>query len=327
VHMVICTIMFGSILGTLLSVLDARRQAQKAAEIAQKQLDVDLITSLDKDGDGVDKLEFVLGMLEKLDLISESDYAPFLKQFDALDKTKDGRLSRDDLAALVETNRKEGLEANKAKEAQCKAAPATIHQRLTRHSFDLMLPTFLSCFAFLWTTFFGFVALAAGIMHAVAIGKLLGERPSVRTYCVVVALLLLGATCIITAALMQVVMVHDPAWYFERDSLFAMIVFGVFNGNGLTAPMPDAEVAYVKASLAAQVTTWQLVLTIAIYLSTYAYAVIIDLLTVCCCLKAIEELRQGRYVVAAGTASSTAVHSETTTPRTVVEEMVPSREL
>ena len=32
--------------------------------------------------------QFVLGMLEKLDLICEDDYKPFLTQFDNLDKTK-----------------------------------------------------------------------------------------------------------------------------------------------------------------------------------------------------------------------------------------------
>ena len=33
-----------------------------------KQLDVELISSLDRDGDGIDKAEFVLGMLEVLGL-------------------------------------------------------------------------------------------------------------------------------------------------------------------------------------------------------------------------------------------------------------------
>ena len=65
------------------------------------RLNEEMILSLDKDGDGVDKLEFVLGMLEKLELISEEDYAPFLRQFEEFDVTKDGRLNHDDLAAIV----------------------------------------------------------------------------------------------------------------------------------------------------------------------------------------------------------------------------------
>ena len=38
-----------------------------------RKLDADLITSLDLDGQGVDKFEFVVGMLHKLEMIDWSE--------------------------------------------------------------------------------------------------------------------------------------------------------------------------------------------------------------------------------------------------------------
>ena len=37
--------------------------------LLKKQLDPELVLSLDKDGDGVDKCEFVVGMLVKLEMV------------------------------------------------------------------------------------------------------------------------------------------------------------------------------------------------------------------------------------------------------------------
>ena len=48
-------------------VLYAERKIQmRKSTLLQRQLDVDLITSLDKDNNGLDKLEFVVGMLIEL---------------------------------------------------------------------------------------------------------------------------------------------------------------------------------------------------------------------------------------------------------------------
>merc|ERR1712232_650818 len=45
--------------------------------------------------------EFVIGMLTKLGLVDEEDVAPFLSQFAALDKSGDGRLTRQDLEEVA----------------------------------------------------------------------------------------------------------------------------------------------------------------------------------------------------------------------------------
>ena len=50
----------------------------------------------------VDKLEFLVGMLTKLEILNaEKDVFPFLRLFDEMDADGPGRLDRDDLAAMV----------------------------------------------------------------------------------------------------------------------------------------------------------------------------------------------------------------------------------
>ena len=76
----------------------------KKQRMLRRQLDLKLLLALDRDGEGVDKAEFVLGMLESLQVISKEDYLPFLRQFDEMDHSGDGRLTHDDLAMLAEKN-------------------------------------------------------------------------------------------------------------------------------------------------------------------------------------------------------------------------------
>lgn len=91
--------------------------------------------------------------LETLGVISESDYAPFVKQFHKFDKTGDGRLDGADLALLVKSARRatvlkaEGVTmARLALRAQAGAA----RQRLHEHARNLVVPTFLASFGFMW---------------------------------------------------------------------------------------------------------------------------------------------------------------------------------
>jgi len=94
-------------------VLHSERKIQlRKAVLLERQLDHELIASLDKDNNGLDKLEFVVGMLTKLEILHWDDVEPFLAQFDALDTDKSGRLDKQDLLRMVEL-RKQRLEAKK----------------------------------------------------------------------------------------------------------------------------------------------------------------------------------------------------------------------
>ena len=70
------------------------------ADLLRKQLDVELITSLDRDGKGVDKLEFVMGMLIMMGVevagqaLTWDSVKPFLV-VDAMDTTKSGRIDKE----------------------------------------------------------------------------------------------------------------------------------------------------------------------------------------------------------------------------------------
>ncbi len=82
--------------------LRAKRQMQvKAFEQLQRSLDVDLMRSLDKNGDGISKLEFVIGMLIELGVVTEGEVEPYMKRFDALDRDGSGLLTADDLERMV----------------------------------------------------------------------------------------------------------------------------------------------------------------------------------------------------------------------------------
>ena len=93
--------MLGSLISEIFSLQSKRADILKRAEMLKRRLDPDLITSLDKDGGGVDKTEFVVGMLVKLELVDQKDVEPYLKQFAKLDVDGSGMLTHEDLEAAA----------------------------------------------------------------------------------------------------------------------------------------------------------------------------------------------------------------------------------
>jgi len=73
-----------------------------------RALDIELIKSLDKDGGGVDKLEFVIGYLITLGVelcgepLTWADVEPFIAKFEELDSDNSGRLTASDLERMVQ---------------------------------------------------------------------------------------------------------------------------------------------------------------------------------------------------------------------------------
>merc|ERR1712216_1058700 len=90
------------------------------ANLLMKQLDEEWIVSvcraMDTDGKGVDRLEFVVGMLTHMGVelcghpLEWSDVKPLLAQFDAADKTHDGRLKEDDVREMMKLKRASAAE-------------------------------------------------------------------------------------------------------------------------------------------------------------------------------------------------------------------------
>ena len=67
-----------------------------------KQLDKDLIMDLDTNGDGLDKVEFVVGMLTKLELI-KMEHVQVQKLISKSSQIQDQLMDSDDLRHQCET--------------------------------------------------------------------------------------------------------------------------------------------------------------------------------------------------------------------------------
>ena len=93
VHVLLSVAMVGALISDIESVRAERLIAFKELRLLRRKLDADLIRSLDKDGDGVDKVEFVVGMLTALELVTWEDAEPFMKQFESLDQVAMSGLS------------------------------------------------------------------------------------------------------------------------------------------------------------------------------------------------------------------------------------------
>mmetsp|Transcript_74138 Transcript_74138/g.224736 ORF Transcript_74138/g.224736 Transcript_74138/m.224736 type:complete len:397 (-) Transcript_74138:60-1250(-) len=111
IHIALSVSWLAAIISDVGELKEMRRIQLLRVQMLQRQLDRDLIHRLDKDGLGVDRLEFVIGMLTDLgaELCGEplgwAQVLPFLNQFEAADLDKSGRLNKEDLALMVEKRR------------------------------------------------------------------------------------------------------------------------------------------------------------------------------------------------------------------------------
>ena len=120
-----------------IAAIDIERAAdeKKMANLTRK-LDFNMIREMDKNGDGVDKLEFLIGMLVQSGVCDqEEDIDPWLKRFDELDKDGSGMLDEEDIA-IMEREENERLE--RIREVQMTAVSAsTSRQSSVNHGTEL----------------------------------------------------------------------------------------------------------------------------------------------------------------------------------------------
>jgi len=100
-HITFSVSLLGALISEIFKLMSDREEILKRAEMLKRRLNPELIKSLDKDGAGVDKTEFVVGMLVKLELVREQDVMPYLKQFATLDADGSGVLTAHDLEAAA----------------------------------------------------------------------------------------------------------------------------------------------------------------------------------------------------------------------------------
>ncbi|KAL1495876.1 hypothetical protein AB1Y20_014520 [Prymnesium parvum] len=97
IHMIISVSMLAAIIGDIEDLREKRRAEETRARIVLGTLNVDHIMSLDKDGGGIDRFEFVIGMLIRLEVVATEDVDTFLAHFSMLDESGDGTISKEEL--------------------------------------------------------------------------------------------------------------------------------------------------------------------------------------------------------------------------------------
>ena len=107
-HVLLSVIWLAAILGHLSGMSSARARQLTHGAMLRRRLDAELISKMDKDGNGVDAIEFLVETLVHLgcDIGGERLHwrhvHPILMQFRAFDVDHDGRLTHKDLAKLVQ---------------------------------------------------------------------------------------------------------------------------------------------------------------------------------------------------------------------------------
>lgn len=126
VHIAISVSLLGTLIGDISDVRNQRLTALKKVELLKGSLNIELMKSLDRDGDGVDKFEFVIGMLDKLEMIDMESVNVFVMLFESMDADKSGKLTKHDVELLhkhpEQRRRSEALEAIKKRSKTAKQA-------------------------------------------------------------------------------------------------------------------------------------------------------------------------------------------------------------
>jgi len=295
IHMLLSVTRVGSLRGTIRAARERRTQALTKAEMLRKELDEDLIAQLDRNGDGVDQTEFVLGMLETLGVISKEDYEPFLTQFAEMDKDKSGRLTKDDLILLAQSKREKAAQAL----AEAKAN-STTHwpSKLEGHARDLLLPAFLGCFAFMALSTYGVILMVSGVLNVCVIGTVLGSAPSTKKYETVFSLAVNAAIAQLVAVGWLLVFLTSPSSYLENlDPIAAMQLGTSLNDNGYITLMNQTErnaiLDLLDSNPEATTTSTQGYVMTALYLFCFLFGIAQDVMAAVCSYNARKELQAG----------------------------------
>jgi len=96
-HIAVSVSLLAALLGDIAQLAKDREMMVKKLALLQGRLDIDLMKSLDTDNNGVTEYEFVIGMLQKLQVVKPSELEPFVKLFKQMDKDGSGHLTEADM--------------------------------------------------------------------------------------------------------------------------------------------------------------------------------------------------------------------------------------
>ena len=107
VYIVLSVVIVAAALSNLSNVYTTYTE-QVTEERLLNDFDVDRILAMDMDGDGVQKAEFVIGMLVAMEALDQDKLALYSNKFDELDADGSGSLDADDLLLLVDQMKRRG---------------------------------------------------------------------------------------------------------------------------------------------------------------------------------------------------------------------------
>ena len=125
-HVILSTTLFAALVGFATTLRARRRATLIHQQIESTELTEELIQEFDRNGDGVDKLEFMIGMLAKMDLVYYHDLKPLLTLFDKFDADGSGVITKEDIALRLNGGRERRRHRHRA--ARGTAAANVGHQ-------------------------------------------------------------------------------------------------------------------------------------------------------------------------------------------------------
>ena len=96
-HIILSISLLGGLLSHFSALSASRTAKMRQREVMSIELTEDMINDMDRDGDGVDKLEFVVGLLTRLDVVHWHDVKPLLELFEKFDRDNSGKLTAADV--------------------------------------------------------------------------------------------------------------------------------------------------------------------------------------------------------------------------------------
>ncbi|KAJ8607113.1 hypothetical protein CTAYLR_009163 [Chrysophaeum taylorii] len=113
VYIPVSVIMVGAALANLAHAREEIKAAERERQLLAR-FDMNLIKELDTNGDGLDKAEYVLGMLQAMELVDKDKVQLYEEQFDEYDVDHSGKLTQEDLD-LIELRIKQKKQKQKQK--------------------------------------------------------------------------------------------------------------------------------------------------------------------------------------------------------------------
>ena len=161
---------------------------------------------------------------------------------------------------------------------------------------DLLFPTFLASFAFLWNNLYGFLLLATGVANGIAISFTLGSPPVKRTYVFVALFSLVAAILFLVVFVIVSMLFINMETYLNMDPIYSHVAFGVLDGNGMTdsTTYSDAEKSYVVQNFFIPASRSPVnVIMFLLYFMVFVFALYTDVKIIMCCAMCIKELKKG----------------------------------